>query len=206
MKKISNNLAVSWDGVGKGFKEINKGENIWKTVLMINTIHISFGGPVQACVLLLALSRPTSVQHKVFSFLFLETEGKGGRKRGRGTMCGCLSHAPYWGLGPQPRHVPSLGIEPVTLWFASWHSTHWATPATATECFLARWFPSRNHLLPGQKINKTIDSPLETSGSNFRKVCLSLLNFTIHKNSLQFCMSFYFFSVTLQFYCNLHTI
>ena len=28
MKKISNNLAVSWDGVGKGFKEINKGENI----------------------------------------------------------------------------------------------------------------------------------------------------------------------------------
>ena len=28
-------------------------------------------------------------------------------------MCGCLSSVPpYWGPGPQPRHVPSLGIEP----------------------------------------------------------------------------------------------
>ena len=42
-----------------------------------------------------------------------------GRNRGRETsMCGCLSCAPHWGPGPQPRHVPWLGIEPVTLWFA----------------------------------------------------------------------------------------
>ena len=34
-------------------------------------------------------------------------EGKGGRKRGRGTsMYGCLSCAPYRGPGLQPRHVP----------------------------------------------------------------------------------------------------
>ena len=40
-------------------------------------------------------------------FLFIFREGKGGRKRGRETsMCGCLSHAPYWGPGLQPRHVP----------------------------------------------------------------------------------------------------
>ena len=32
-------------------------------------------------------------------------------------MCGCLSCAPYGGPGPQPRHVPRLGIELVTLWF-----------------------------------------------------------------------------------------
>ena len=38
-------------------------------------------------------------------YLFSEREGK--EKRGRETsMCGCLSDAPYWGLGPQPRHVP----------------------------------------------------------------------------------------------------
>ena len=50
--------------------------------------------------------------------LFIFRERKGGRKRGRETsMCGCLSHAPYWGPGPQPRHVPWLGIEPATLWF-----------------------------------------------------------------------------------------
>ena len=30
---------------------------------------------------------------------------------------------PYWGLGPQPRHMPWLGIEPVTLWFAGGHWT-----------------------------------------------------------------------------------
>ena len=34
-------------------------------------------------------------------------------------MCGCLSHGPYWGPGQQPRHVPWLGIEPATLWFAA---------------------------------------------------------------------------------------
>ena len=27
-------------------------------------------------------------------------------------MYSCLSHTPYWGPGPQPRHVPWLGIEP----------------------------------------------------------------------------------------------
>ena len=59
--------------------------------------------------------------------------GRGeGRKRGRETsMCGCLLHAPYRGPGPQPRRVPSLGIEPVIFWFTGQRSTHWATPARA---------------------------------------------------------------------------
>ena len=53
-------------------------------------------------------------------------------KRGRETsMCDCLSCAPYWGPGPQPRHVPWLGIEPVTLGFSGWCSVHWATRARA---------------------------------------------------------------------------
>ena len=51
-------------------------------------------------------------------FLFLRfyffREGKGGRKRGRETSkCGCLSHAPYWGPGPQPKHMPWLGTDPL---------------------------------------------------------------------------------------------
>ena len=33
-------------------------------------------------------------------------------------MRGCLSHAPHWGPGPQPRHVSQLGIELVTLWLS----------------------------------------------------------------------------------------
>ena len=40
-------------------------------------------------------------------------------------MCGCLSHAPYWGPSPQPRHVPWLGIKPVTLQFTGRHSIQW---------------------------------------------------------------------------------
>ena len=47
-------------------------------------------------------------------------------------MCGCLSHAPYWGPGLQPTHVPWLGIKPATLWFSGQHSIHWATPARAS--------------------------------------------------------------------------
>ena len=69
----------------------------------------------------------------LFIYLYLE-RGKGGRKRGREiSMCGCLWCVPYWGPGPQPRHVPWLGIEPVTLWFTGWCSIHWATPARAVH-------------------------------------------------------------------------
>ena len=65
-------------------------------------------------------------------YLFIFREGKGGWKRERETsMCGCLPHTPYWGPGPQPRHVPWLGIELETLWLAGQHSIHWATPARA---------------------------------------------------------------------------
>ena len=34
-------------------------------------------------------------------------------------MCGCLLWALYWEPGPQPRHVPWLGIELVTLWLTA---------------------------------------------------------------------------------------
>ena len=40
-------------------------------------------------------------------------------------MCGCLSHIPTWEPGLKPRHVPTLGIEPATLWFVG--------PAQSTE-------------------------------------------------------------------------
>ena len=52
------------------------------------------------------------VQHLISLFIHLQREEKGGRKRGRRTsMCErniyfCLLHAPHWGPGPQPSHVP----------------------------------------------------------------------------------------------------
>ena len=69
---------------------------------------------------------------KKIVYLFIFSERKVGRKRGRETsMCGCLLCAPYWGPGQQPRHVPWLGIEPVALGFTGWHSIHWATSVRA---------------------------------------------------------------------------
>ena len=44
-------------------------------------------------------------------------------------MYGCFLHAPQWGPGLQPRHVPWLGFESVTLWFTDQCSIHWATSA-----------------------------------------------------------------------------
>ena len=43
-------------------------------------------------------------------------------------MCGCLSCAPYWGPGLQPRNVPGLVIQSAIPWLAG-HSVHWATLA-----------------------------------------------------------------------------
>ena len=66
---------------------------------------------------------------KIF-YLFIFREGKGGRKKGRETsMCDCPSSTRCRGPGPQPRHVPWLGIKPATLWFTVQRSIHWATPA-----------------------------------------------------------------------------
>ena len=40
-------------------------------------------------------------------FIHFYREEKGRRKGRRETsLCSCLSHAPHWGPGPQPRHVP----------------------------------------------------------------------------------------------------
>ena len=50
-------------------------------------------------------------------------------------MWGCLLSTPNWGPGPQPRHVPWLGIKSATLWFVGQHSVHWATPAKALDLF-----------------------------------------------------------------------
>ena len=67
----------------------------------------------------------------LFIYLFIFRErGREGEKR-ETSMCGCLLCTPFWGPGLQSRHVPWLGIQPVTLGFTGQHSIHWATPARA---------------------------------------------------------------------------
>ena len=57
---------------------------------------------------------------KFYLFTDFLRVGKGGRETARETsMCTCLSHGPHWGPGPQPRHVPWLGIELETLCFTA---------------------------------------------------------------------------------------
>ena len=75
---------------------------------------------------------------KYFIYLFLEKgEGKEKERERNINVWLPLPH-PRLGAwpGPQPRHVPWLGIESVTLWFTVWHSIHGTTPARAGVNFL----------------------------------------------------------------------
>ena len=76
-------------------------------------------------------------------------EGMGGRKGGGETLIcernidpfvGCLSHAPNRGAGPQPRHVPRLGIKPVAFQSAGGCPMHPATPVRAIFLFIVSLF------------------------------------------------------------------
>ena len=70
---------------------------------------------------------------RFYLFIFRERGKEGERET---SVCGCFSCAPYWGPGPQPRHVLWLGIQLVALWFPGRCSIHWATPARACTKFL----------------------------------------------------------------------
>ena len=66
---------------------------------------------------------------RFYLFIFRE-QGREEEREREMSMCGCLSRGPHWGPGLQPRHVPWLGVQPVTL-VHSLLSTHCVTPARA---------------------------------------------------------------------------
>ena len=75
--------------------------------------------------------KKSSIFFKRF-YLFFRERGRKGEREGKKHQCVVASHAPpYWGPGPQPRHVPWLGIGPATLCFADPCSIPWTTPARA---------------------------------------------------------------------------
>ena len=96
-----------------------------------------------------------------FLIIYLFLDRGEGRKRGRETsMCGCLSRAPYWGPGPQPRHVPRLGIEPTIPWFAGQCSVYWATPGRAVIQFWTKIYDARRKRMKYTKMIISILSGL----------------------------------------------
>ena len=85
----------------------------------------------------------------IFKFIF-ETEGKGGRKRGRETtMCGCLSCAPAQGTWPATQACPPTGnrtcnhlvnrpmLNPLSYINQGWRAVLTAYPAGPVVTFLS---------------------------------------------------------------------
>ena len=54
----------------------------------------------------------------MYLFIFRQREREGERE-GEKHQCVVAPYTPpNWGPGPQPRHMPCLGIKQATLWFA----------------------------------------------------------------------------------------
>ena len=98
------------------------------------------------CIFLILIDGLKSLPFLFFSFLifylfiFIERRREGEREGEkhqcvRDTPIGHLSHTPNWGPGPQPRHVPWLGMDLMTFRFAGQHSVYLATPARALLLF-----------------------------------------------------------------------
>ena len=115
-------------------------------------------------------------------------------------MCGCLLCTPYWGPGPQHRHVPWEGIKPATFRFTGWRSIHWATPARIHFPFLL--CDSSKSILPPwvpvcTSIKRTRMVPNFTTINPFCHVSTTSLMFwqTIcPKNCIYSCSHFSFLS------------
>ena len=89
--------------------------------------------------------------------IFREREREGERE-GEKHQCVVASRAPpTGGPGPHPRHVPWLGIEPATLWFAGRHSIHWATPARDNERILKAARKEQKVTYKGVPIRLSVD-------------------------------------------------
>ena len=128
---------------------------------------------------------------RFYLFIFRERgreEGEGGRKKGkrwceRETSVSCLCTLPNWGLN-QPRYVPWLGIEPVTICFAGkaqCTGPHWSGPCASfkSELLLQAGFSLVCHSMHGclpSPANCTFTLTLSQSCLYYGCTCSSLLN------------------------------
>ena len=98
---------IIWKNIGLELKDL--GSSLILLWISCGMTWINHSASQASCFHLLRADVRLFFFFKDFIYLFLE--GKEGRKRGRETLISCLSHAPNWGPGPQPRHVPWLGIK-----------------------------------------------------------------------------------------------
>ena len=128
---------------GRKGKEKERNINVW---LPFTSHSLGPWPATQACaltgnrtcdlsVLRLVLNLLNHTSQSIFILFLGRGEGREKERERNINGCGCFSCTPYWGPGPQPRHVPWLGFELITHWFASWCSIHWTTPARAQCCF-----------------------------------------------------------------------
>ena len=117
--------------------QYNNNSILPKVFIMCQILVQTFGDFFSCEVLLYTVFRLLHrvVRHHIFKkdfiYLFVFRErGREGEREGekhqcvRETSISCLFYAPNQGPGLQPRHVPSLGIEPATSWFTGLLSIH----------------------------------------------------------------------------------
>ena len=123
---------------------------IWYQDCLLKCIHVTWKESSYTVLLPLFFLR-------FYLFIFRE-RGKEREREGVKHQCVVASCAPRTGEpGLRPRHVPSMNIKPVTLWFAGRHSIHWATPARHLplyEYFTRRFFVK----FPDTHIHTHLDS------------------------------------------------
>ena len=122
-------------------------------------------------------------------------------------MCGCLSGTPFWGPGPQPRHVPWLGIALVPLWFtARAQSTEPHQPGRQSQ-FLSSWICQYFYsLLFGFMSYFRRSSPYNGSSTMYWITHLSLLirNFTFQFTEFLHIFGSIFILPILEFFLFFH--
>ena len=89
-------------------------------ILLLATHYLTY-------LLLIYSSVCLSIYLSIYLFIYLFGERiREGEKHWceRETSVGCHCMCPDWGHNLQPRHVPWLGIEPMTFQFTGWESSH----------------------------------------------------------------------------------
>ena len=109
-------------------------------------VYLALGFHTAACI---SASLLPFFFFKDFIYLFLERGKEGKREREKYQHVVASHVAPHWGPGPQPRHVPWLGIEPATPGFiAQAQSTELHQPGLLFLLIFKNWDIINYNIIP----------------------------------------------------------